>query len=431
MFRVNPTVSNDEPGKSQDLVLSGIPYPSAVVCNNAGAAFVASWVSPSAVAAVSWGVGDAIALKSEITQLPPACGGVLTMKYSTTLKLLVAACGKSPASIVAIQVDDSDSLERGCTLTPGETVLVDGEAGREARGLALYNYDDRHFAVVGLTDGTIVKFSLPELAVVEKRHIDARNLAHFSVGNADHTLTLLMFSPFPWRRLVTMQLDSSLETATVTSIPLEQDLEFVVDTYVDPKTALAFVFGNSQRGVPAVMQMDINFPREIWGIILAGVCNTESYSFEEYTWSWCEWGPKGRYAKAAVVDLDGSGTRSARIYIALTAQYCVHCQDWENENSHRCKDGKLEEDYYDDKSFCQHETWNQRQKVNNGDLPLGMVDQLSGKAFGGENISVAIMQIGDIPKVGGVSAAPRRRGFPSPLAPLLCVCALLLLGLRR
>eukprot|EP00961_Rhodomonas_salina_P030966 416721-Rhodomonas_salina.1 len=175
----------------QDLVLSGIPYPSAVVCNNAGAAFVASWVSPSAVAAVSWGVGDAIALKSEITQLPPACGGVLTMKYSTTLKLLVAACGKSPASIVAIQVDDSDSLERGCTLTPGETVLVDGEAGREARGLALYNYDDRHFAVVGLTDGTIVKFSLPELAVVEKRHIDARNLAHFSVGNADHTLTLL------------------------------------------------------------------------------------------------------------------------------------------------------------------------------------------------------------------------------------------------
>eukprot|EP00961_Rhodomonas_salina_P257209 3475825-Rhodomonas_salina.1 len=202
--------------------------------------------------------------------------------------------------------------------------------------------------------------------------------------------------------------------------------------------------------------------QEIWGIILAGV---PAPTVPKYTWSWCEWGPKGRYAKAAVVrkgvggkggrgrqeeakemmgsqgrrrvDLDGSGTRSARIYIALTAQYCVHCQDWENENSHRCKDGKLEEDYYGISYFpyplspsaqplsrrpqcchgnvlatdtrsrshvsdtrpggevpdCAHETWNQRQKVNNGDLPLGMVDQLSGKAFGGENISVAIMQV--------------------------------------
>mmetsp|Transcript_65405 Transcript_65405/g.136281 ORF Transcript_65405/g.136281 Transcript_65405/m.136281 type:complete len:82 (+) Transcript_65405:1373-1618(+) len=72
------------------------------------------------------------------------------------------------------------------------------------------------------------------------------------------------------------------------------------------------------------------------------------------------------------------------------------------------------------------EAWNKRVIVWGGDVSSGVMDQLSGKAWGGENVSVAIMQLGSIPNVGGVSAAP---AAAHPSLARACALAFLLVAL--
>jgi len=380
--------------------LAELPYPSAVSCDGLGNAYIASSVSPSAVAAVSLTSNNQLAVKSEFTFLPDGCGGVLMMKYSPRLDVLVASCGSSPATVVRVDINKADV--DAYQLTPSDRKLVKGSTGRGPWGLAVYDSSSSSFALVGLADGTLVKLSLPDLQQVEEMQTPGKRLGYFTVGN--NFKTLIMFSPFPWRRIMIIpDLDKPLAPADLISSGLDQDLEFLTDIVVSPDSAMAYVVGNSQRQLPTVLQIDTTNPLEIWGIILAGVCNKETVSTGETDVSWCEWGPKGRYARSAALDVGGG--RAGRMYIGVTAKYCAHCDDWHDDNDRRCKDGKEQEDYYDDKTYCLHEEWNQRQAVYGGDVGVGLIDEKSNKAWGGDNTSVVIMQLGSIPKIGGVSGA--------------------------
>jgi len=394
----NPGVVRIDPGVTGSVLsteLAELPYPTSIVCDGAGNAYVASSVSPSAVAAVALSSNKELRVKTEPTFLPDGCGGVLAMKYSKRLDVLVASCGSAPATVVRIDIDKSDS--ELYVLTPGDLKLVRGASARGPWGLAVYDTADASFVVVGLSDGMLVKLSLPTLAVVEQIPTPGKRLGMFSVGN--NGKTLMMFSPFPWRRVMIMDLSKPFTQSPIVSSGLDQDLEFVTDLHVAPDSTTAYIIGNSQRKVPAILQMDTTDPLKTWGIILAGVCNKE----EETAVSWCEWGPKGRTAQAVAFDIEGP--RANRMYIGVSAKYCAHCQEWHKDNDKRCKDGEEEEDYYDDKTYCLHEEWNQRRNVYAGDVGIGIIDEKSNKAWGGDNTSVVLMQLGSIPNIGGVAAA--------------------------
>mmetsp|Transcript_65405 Transcript_65405/g.136276 ORF Transcript_65405/g.136276 Transcript_65405/m.136276 type:complete len:272 (+) Transcript_65405:382-1197(+) len=262
-----------------------------MVCDGNGVAFVASFTSPSAVVAVALSLNnDVLVRRSKVTPLPETCGGVLMMKFSSTHKLLVVTCGKDPASTLGIQVDRSDPEE--FILTPQDLSLIDGPDGVMPRGLALYDDPADSYALVGLSEGTVVKLTLPNLKPIDRKDVDAKRIAMFSIGNNGNTL--LMFSPFPWRRLLLMNLDVALPRASVTTIALDQDLEFMVDTYVEPTTTTAYAVGNSQRQLPVMMQFDTSAPSNKWGLILAGICNSDGPRNQG---SWCHWAPYGPYAR--------------------------------------------------------------------------------------------------------------------------------------
>eukprot|EP00961_Rhodomonas_salina_P155811 2098114-Rhodomonas_salina.1 len=150
------------------------------------------------------------------------------MKYSSSLNLLVATCGKDPASAIVIQVDRSNPEEY--VLTPGVVTVIDGPNRVVPRGLAVH--DDA--AYVGLTEGTLVKLSLPDLQPVGRQDIGAKRIANFGIGNNGRSLA--MFSPFPWRRIILVDISGDISTAVVTSVGLDQDLEFLTDVYFEPST---------------------------------------------------------------------------------------------------------------------------------------------------------------------------------------------------
>lgn len=267
-------IDKDVTGSPLSTELDGLPYPSSVVCAGSRVAFMASSVSPSSVAAVALSPdGKAIQLKSATTPLDVLCGGVLVLKYSSTLDKLVASCGMPPASIILIDIDRSNSDQ--FILSPRNRTFLDGSSGRSPWGLAIYDSGDATYALVGVADGSIIKVSLPDMTLVERRDTDAMNLGMFSIGNNGQTL--MMFSPYPWRRVLIMHFDKDyLALSELISVALDQDLEFVTDIFLEPSSSVAYVVGNSQRKVPAVLQLDANHAHDTWGIVLAGLCQKES-----------------------------------------------------------------------------------------------------------------------------------------------------------
>mmetsp|Transcript_42773 Transcript_42773/g.67015 ORF Transcript_42773/g.67015 Transcript_42773/m.67015 type:complete len:528 (-) Transcript_42773:846-2429(-) len=390
--------SQKEVYESSELVLPDLPYPGKMVCDGAGIAFVASTTKPSAVVAVSASASEMIYQKSTVVPIPEACGGIQYMVYSIDHKMLIGSCGAGAASLIPISVVTQN--DGSLSLTVREMVLIDGPAMRGPRGLALVEPAGKpHFLLVGVTGGTLVQMSLPNLTVVAKRATGAQRLSEFAVG--DNGRKIIMFSPFPWRRMLVMEtpIDSNLADKEIFSVALDQDMEWIVDMRVDPTSSMAFIIGNSARKLPAVLQVDTNDPYNTWGIILAGLCDRKSAKGVN---DWCEWGPKGRFAQSVTTDFHP--TRSQRLYMAVTTQYCVHCADWQSEDSLRCKAGKEAEDYYDDGTYCLQEEWNKRQLVFSGEFTAGELDMLTEQAYGGNNASVVVMQVGEIPLVGGVAA---------------------------
>eukprot|EP00961_Rhodomonas_salina_P229379 3099907-Rhodomonas_salina.1 len=88
IVRVNPTLSS-RVSASQTLVLPEVPYASAVVCDGSGVAYIAGSSLNSSVIAVSLSrTGTSVRRLSAAMAVPVACGGVLMMKYSSSLNLL-------------------------------------------------------------------------------------------------------------------------------------------------------------------------------------------------------------------------------------------------------------------------------------------------------------------------------------------------------
>jgi len=224
---------------------------------------------------------------------------------------------------------------------------------------------------------------------------------------------------YPVRQLLLLDLSSGKFTD---AMPLpNRDIMFVTNI-MSTNNDDVYVVGNSMKGMPALMQMDLRNTNKLndgnnWGIIAAGVCDEYSWtedkkkrysSGEEASTSiryWpiryygCTWIPKGRVASGAVLSPDG------RLYIAARRNRCTVCTEEEKEFT--AKGGfcvEEFEDYRSPASECGQHEHNKRPFVRERMLSVAELQRESNTLAGGENFTLIEFQLGKIPEAGEMHA---------------------------
>jgi hypothetical protein len=246
----------------------------------------------------------------------------------------------------------------------------------------------------------------------------ASNFRRLAVADSGRIAVIGSF--FPIRQLLLLDMATGVFVDAM-QLP-NRDVAFVTNI-MSKNNGDVFVVGNSQRGVPVVMQLDLSNQDKLhgnWGVIAAGHC-------DQYSWTegkkkliiegsvkrfWptrlhgCVWMPKGRVATGAVLSNDG------RLFIAAKAQRCTVCTETETEFDNGRTPFCIEEfeDFRAPAAICGQHAQNIRPFVRERSLDIAQLQRETNSLAGGENLTVIEFQLGTIPLKGAIHG-PMMRSF--------------------